>query len=155
MRPTVSRQSVRTRRVFPEDDRAIVWFLRNRFLLVQALVHEQEREPHTRQEASARLDHAVRHATRLLAARLTVTVLLALGIIASVASAAFAFVDLPFFAEHLTQAERLFQRAAAAAGSLTAIFLILRLTLDRLIQRYDVVAAFLAARAAPWVDSRA
>lgn len=128
-------------RVFPEEDRALVWFVRNRFQLWEALVRENERAPASAADCRARLRRASRQAQRVLVARVVVTVLLAAGAVASFATVVFAALGVG------DGLESWLKRVAASAGSLAFALLVVRLSLDRVLERYDVIAAFFATRA--------
>lgn len=134
-------------RVFPDDDRMWVWFFRNRYDLLEALVAEAERAAAPPGERRARFLAATRHAKRVLLARLVVTVLLALGAITTVASAVLAYLARLGVDTRTEAADALLETTAAWAGSSALVFLALRLLLDRALVRYDVVASFLARSA--------
>lgn len=132
--------------VFPDDDRAWVWFLRDRFRLLDALVRECQSDPPSPELRRARFSRAVRHARRLLLVRVLVTTLLALGAVAAVSSAVFAYVTAPGVEAQADRADAFFQQAATWSGSFSVAFLMLRLALDRALERYDVVTLYLAPR---------
>lgn len=133
-------------RIFPGPDRALLWFVRNRFQLWEALAAETRERPATAASCQRRFARALRQAQRLLVVRLVVTVLLALGLVASVASAVLAATTPAFLAAQADAFERLLTRAAALATSVSALLLVLRLLLERALSRYDVVVAFFAPR---------
>lgn len=133
-------------RVFPGDGRALTWFVKNRYVLWEGLVEEAQHEREDPVARQARFDAALKHAKRVLVARLVVTILLAFGVIASVASALIAVATVPGFEEGAAAADRLFELVAAYAGSASVALLAVRFALERALTRYDVVASFLAPR---------
>lgn len=135
-------------RIFPEDDRALVWFFRNRFILLEALVREARARRAPAAETHERLARTVRHATRLQGAHLAATLLLAASAIASLSSALLATFSSGFLSEGAARVDAVFARVAAWAGSATLLLLAARLGLDRALGRFEIVATFLAARAA-------
>lgn len=132
--------------LFPQQRRALYWFLRDRFLLLHALADEHRVAPLPPEACRERFERAVRQGRHVLVVRLVVTVLLALGVIASIVSALLATNAPALFADEAAAFSSLLTRVAAYATSATAVLLAIRLLLERVLARYDTLASFLAAR---------
>lgn len=125
------------------------WFFRSRFHHMEEYLDELTRDPSEIDAASvrARFLRATRHGQRVLAARLSVTILLTAGIltttIASVANA----VDVPEALQgDVDRARDLLERVAAIAGSFTILLLALRLAFDRYLRLLETRALLLATQ---------
>lgn len=150
-------------RVEPEDEPRggilgfVKWYAQNRFHHMEQYLPELEQEPSQvdAKRVRERFLKATRHAKRVMVARLVVTALLALGIVATAVAAVANAVAVP--AALSTDVDRLrdwLARAAAVSGSATLLLLLLRLAFDRYLRLIETSALLLAmqlsaARAAP------
>lgn len=135
-------------RVFPGDGRPLLWFVRHRFRLIHALALETREEGLDAATCQRRFERATLHGARLLGARLVVTTLLAFGIVATLTSSLLAVAFTPELEAQFAATERLLGTIAAAATSASLLLLIVRMMLERAIERYNIVCMFLAGRVA-------
>lgn len=123
------------------------WFARNRFHHMEDYLDELEQDPATIDagEVRARFLRATVHGQRVLAARLVVTVLLALGVITTATASIANAIDVPeAFQGDVEVARDLFARIAGYAGSATVLLLALRLGFDRYLRLIETTAMLLA-----------
>lgn len=120
------------------------WFTKSKFDLMAGFMADLARPPAERDAAdlARRFKHALRHAKRVLRARLVVTVLLAAGLIATLAAALARFLAIP------PDMLALVDRAAALSASLTVLLLVARLGFDRYLELIETSATFLAMQLA-------
>jgi hypothetical protein len=118
------------------------WFAQSKYRLMGEFLGElqstrEERDPEV---LRARYCRSLQHAQRVQRARGVVTVLLALGVIATAAAAVANLLDLG----EAGGATAFLERAAAISASVAVALVALRLAFDRYLERVDVVATFLA-----------
>jgi hypothetical protein len=119
------------------------WFMQSKYKLMGEFLGElqsasEERDP---EALRGRYCRALQHAQRVQRARGIVTVLLALGVLATAASAVANLLDVGDGAASTTA---FLERAAALSASIAVALVALRLALDRYLERVDIVATFLA-----------
>lgn len=129
--------------VFPQGSQAR-WLLRNQYDLWRAYVDEAAGRGVRVHDVGARFDRAIALAKRWMLAKLIVTILLSLGVLTAVVAAAGAFV--PQLAGVFAFAGTILGPIAAVAASASALLLVARFVILRMLVRYDVGAAFLATR---------
>jgi hypothetical protein len=114
------------------------WFAGSKYKLMASFIGELRRVPEERNlaELQERYCRAVTHGQRVLQARGVVSFLLALGIVATAASAIANLLDvaLPTW---------ILERAAAYAASVSVALVALRLLFDRYLERVDITTYFL------------
>lgn len=115
------------------------WFAQSKYHLMRAFTDEIARAPDEFDgpRLRDRYDRALDHGQRVHRIRSLVTLLLAAGAISTAASAV-------ANALGLGETPGLLDRVAAYAGSATVGLIVLRLLLDRYLERVDVVATFIA-----------
>jgi len=115
------------------------WFAQSKYHLMAGFLGELQRPAAERDAARLRDRYcrALTHAQRVHTARGVVTFLLALGVVATASSALADALGVPAPTGYL-------ERAAAIAGSISALLIALRLLFDRYLVRVDVAATFLA-----------
>lgn len=130
------------------------WFLQSKYALMAGFLGELRRAPDERDAAriQERFCRALRHAERTNRARGVVTLLLALGVVATGATSVANLVDAPELVEgDVAATATLLERAAAVAASASILLVAMRLLLDRYLERIDVAATFLAMQLATTV----
>lgn len=131
------------------------WFFRSKYRLMAEFLGELEQAPQERDEAALRERYcrAITHAQRVLALRLVVTVLLALGVVtAAFATVMDALVLPPVLSADVDTLRFVLRKVAAWSASASLVLVALRLGFDRYLGLVDVSATFLAmqiASAAP------
>src|SRR5438067_8300706 len=121
------------------------WFAKSKFALMQGFLGELESCERDADELRGRFVAATRHAKRVLVARSVVTVLLALGVVATASASVAALWWVPqFVAGDVAAWAAVVRRVAAIAGSLSVLLLVARLAFDRYLELVDTTATFLA-----------
>lgn len=119
------------------------WFAKSKYHLMGRFLGELQRAPEERDLAVLRdrFCRALSHAHRVHRARGIVTFFLALGVIATAASAVLNALD-------LDASTSVLDRAAAFSASVSVVLIAARLLLDRYLERADVAATFIAIQMA-------
>jgi hypothetical protein len=120
------------------------WFTKSKFQLMADFMADLECSPSQRDaEALARrFQAAIRHARRVLLARLAVTILLAAGVIATMGATLAQFLAVP------AEALGFLDRVAAVSASATVALVVARLGFDRYLGLVETSATFLAMQIA-------
>lgn len=127
------------------------WFFGNKYRLMASFLGELETAPEARDERDLRQRYcaALTHARRVNAMRSFVTVLLALGVVATAFATIVNVLTVPnFIAGDVAATRYLLERTAAWTGSATVVLVALRLGFDRYLGLVDVSATFLAMQIA-------
>ena len=127
------------------------WFRKSKFDLMAGFFGELEKDPAQRDRADVerRFLAAIRHAKRVLLARGVVTLLLAIGVVATAGAAVARVLWVPAVLTFEVQATlAALDRLAAVAGSVTVVLVVLRLLFDRYLEMVDTSATFLAMQLA-------
>lgn len=127
------------------------WFRTSRFDLMAAFYGELEEDPSLRDRASLedRFRRALAHGKRVMLARGVVTVLLALGALATAGAALGRILWVPSLLANDVQATLwILDRSAAVAGAATLVLVGLRLAFDRYLDMVTTSATFLAMQLA-------
>lgn len=119
------------------------WFAKSKYHLMGGFLGELQRSPAQRDPTILRdrFCRALSHAHRVHQARGIVTFFLALGVIATAASAVLNALD-------MDASTRVLDRAAAFSASVSVVLIAARLLLDRYLERADVAATFIAIQMA-------
>lgn len=137
------------RREETDDIRFLDWYLQSRFHLMERFLEDFEHPTTPVVVLKRRFLRAIRHAKRVLAARGVVTVLLALGVLATAAAGVAEAVWVPDpFEPGVAATSTLLARLAAVAGSASLLLLLSRLALDRYLELIDTCATFLGMQLA-------
>ena len=127
------------------------WFFKSKFALMQSFLGELRDDPGERDEREIedRFVRATRHAQRVQTARAVVTVLLALGVVATAVASFAKSVAVPaLFAGDVAFWTTLVARVAQIAGSVSVLLLLARLAFDRYLGQVETTATFLAMQIA-------
>ena len=127
------------------------WFRRSKFDLMAGFLGELGRDPAERDRADVerRFLAALRHAKRVLLARIVVTLLLAVGVVATAAATLAKVLWVPAVLTFEVQATlAALDRLAAVAGSATVVLVVARLLFDRYLDMVETSATFLAMQLA-------
>lgn len=123
------------------------WYTRSKFALMRDFLDDLEtpRDSRDLPTLRSRFLRALRHAERVLWARLAVTLLLAASVLATVISAVLGVLWVPTLLANDIEATRLLLTSVSAfAGSASVLLLVLRLAFDRYLELVDTSATFLA-----------
>ena len=127
------------------------WFRRSKFDLMAGFYGELAKEPGERDMADVerRFLAAIRHAKRVLLARVLVTFLLVVGVVATEAATLAKVLWVPDALTFEVQATlAALDRLAAVAGSVTVVLVVARLLFDRYLDMVETSATFLAMQLA-------
>lgn len=127
------------------------WFRSSRFDLMGAFYGDLKEDPDLRDRPAIedRFRRALAHGKRVLRLRLVVTILLAMGAVATASTALARMLWVPtLYVDDVQVALALLDRSAAIAGSATLLLVGLRLLFDRYLDMVTTSATFLAMQLA-------